>query len=81
MMDAAFAALTSERLVLRRFRPEDLDAFVAYRSDPEIARYQSWEAPYRPARPASSCKSWRPSTPTRPASGSSSPSPCGPPIG
>jgi RimJ/RimL family protein N-acetyltransferase len=45
-MDAAFAALTSERLVLRRFRPEDLDAFVAYRSDPGVARYQSWEAPY-----------------------------------
>jgi aminoglycoside 6'-N-acetyltransferase len=39
-------ALTSERLVLRRFREEDLDAFVAYRSDPRIARYQSWEAPY-----------------------------------
>jgi RimJ/RimL family protein N-acetyltransferase len=48
MGDAAFTALTTERLVLRRFRPEDLDAFVAYRSDPETARYQSWEAPYRP---------------------------------
>jgi RimJ/RimL family protein N-acetyltransferase len=46
MVDAAFAVLTSERLVLRRFRPEDLDAFVAYRSDPEVARYQRWEAPY-----------------------------------
>jgi aminoglycoside 6'-N-acetyltransferase len=45
-MDAAFAALTSERLVLRRFRAEDLDVFVAYRSDPRVARYQSWEAPY-----------------------------------
>ena len=50
MMDAAFAALTSERLVLRRFQPDDLDAFVAYRSDPEIARYQSWEAPYPPSQ-------------------------------
>jgi RimJ/RimL family protein N-acetyltransferase len=46
MADAAFTALTSDRLVLRRFRPEDLDAFVAYRSDPEVARYQGWEAPY-----------------------------------
>jgi RimJ/RimL family protein N-acetyltransferase len=46
MVDAAFSALTTERLVLRRFRPEDLDAFVAYRSDPQIARYQVWEAPY-----------------------------------
>src|SRR5215207_2695653 len=47
MTDVAFAALTTERLVLRRFRPEDLDAFVAYRSDPEVARYQDWEAPYQ----------------------------------
>ena len=46
MADAGFSALTTERLVLRRFRPEDLDAFVAYRSDPQIARYQVWEAPY-----------------------------------
>lgn len=29
-------------VVLRRFRPEDLEAFLAYRSDPEIARYQGW---------------------------------------
>ena len=36
--------------MLRRFRPQDLDAFVAYRSDPETARYQSWEAPYRPSQ-------------------------------
>ena len=50
MADAGFTALTSERLVLRRFRQADLDAFVAYRSDPEIARYQSWEAPYRPGQ-------------------------------
>ncbi|HVD15761.1 MAG TPA: GNAT family protein [Actinomycetota bacterium] len=46
MADTAFTTLTSDRLVLRRFRPEDLDAFVAYRSDPEVARYQGWEAPY-----------------------------------
>jgi aminoglycoside 6'-N-acetyltransferase len=50
MVDAAFTTLTSERLVLRRFRPEDLDAFVAYRSDPTVARYQSWEVPYRPGQ-------------------------------
>jgi aminoglycoside 6'-N-acetyltransferase len=50
MGDAAFTALTTKRLVLRRFRPEDLDAFVAYRSDPGIARYQSWEVPYRPSQ-------------------------------
>jgi RimJ/RimL family protein N-acetyltransferase len=46
MVDAAFTTLTTERLLVRRFRPEDLDAFVAYRSDPQIARYQGWQAPY-----------------------------------
>jgi RimJ/RimL family protein N-acetyltransferase len=45
-MDAGFTELTTQRLVLRRFRPEDLDAFAVYRSDPQIARYQSWVAPY-----------------------------------
>ena len=50
MADAAFTALSTERLVLRRFLPEDLDAFVAYRSDPRIARYQNWEVPYRPSQ-------------------------------
>jgi RimJ/RimL family protein N-acetyltransferase len=81
MGDAAFTALTTQRLVLRRFGPEDLDAFVAYRSDPEVARYQSWEAPTGPAKLASSYRSWRPSIPIRPANGSSSRWPCGPPIG
>ena len=31
------------RLIARRFDPRDLEAFVAMRADPEIARYQSWE--------------------------------------
>ena len=34
------------RLVLRRLTPDDAAALAAYRSDPEQARYQSWEAPY-----------------------------------
>lgn len=37
--------LTTERLVIRRFRAEDTAAFAAYRSDPEVARYQSWDTP------------------------------------
>jgi RimJ/RimL family protein N-acetyltransferase len=41
-----FSSMTSARLELRRFRPDDLEAFVAYRSDPRVARYQAWEAPY-----------------------------------
>ena len=31
------------RLIARRFGPRDLEAFVAMRDDPEVARYQSWE--------------------------------------
>ena len=41
--DHAFTHLLTDRLVIRPFRPSDIDAFVAYRSDPEVARYQSWE--------------------------------------
>lgn len=42
-MVAIVLPLESPRLVLRRFRPADVAAFVAYRSDPEVARYQGWE--------------------------------------
>ena len=45
-MDDTFDGLLTERLVLRRFTPADAAAFAAYRSEPDIARYQSWEAPY-----------------------------------
>ncbi|GAB2971834.1 GNAT family N-acetyltransferase [Saccharothrix stipae] len=38
--------LTTERLVLRPFEAADAPAFAAYRSDPEVARYQGWEAPF-----------------------------------
>jgi RimJ/RimL family protein N-acetyltransferase len=33
-------------LLLRRFEPDDLGAFAAYRSHPGTARWQSWETPY-----------------------------------
>jgi RimJ/RimL family protein N-acetyltransferase len=42
--DPDFTELRTARLVIRRFRPEDVEAFAAYRSDPDVARYQSWEA-------------------------------------
>jgi RimJ/RimL family protein N-acetyltransferase len=35
--------IESERLRLRRFRGRDLRVFLAYRNDPEVARYQSWK--------------------------------------
>ncbi len=37
-----FHRVETSRLVLRRLRDEDLPALVAYRSAPEVARYQSW---------------------------------------
>jgi RimJ/RimL family protein N-acetyltransferase len=38
--------LETPRLILRPFQESDLEAFAAYRSDPQVARYQGWEAPY-----------------------------------
>jgi RimJ/RimL family protein N-acetyltransferase len=37
--------METERLVVRRFVTGDAPAFAAYRSDPDVARYQSWTAP------------------------------------
>jgi aminoglycoside 6'-N-acetyltransferase len=42
--DPDFIEIRTDRLVIRRFRPEDIRAFAAYRSDPDVARYQSWDA-------------------------------------
>lgn len=38
--------LETDRLLLRAFQLADAEGLAAYRSDPEVARYQSWEAPY-----------------------------------
>ena len=38
--------LTTERLKLRSFQTQDIEPFSAYRSDPAVAQYQGWEAPY-----------------------------------
>jgi RimJ/RimL family protein N-acetyltransferase len=40
------AEIVTPRLVLRPFRADDLAAFVAYRSHPDVARYQSWDTSY-----------------------------------
>ncbi|MDQ3288342.1 MAG: GNAT family N-acetyltransferase [Pseudomonadota bacterium] len=34
--------IETARLLLRPFVREDLEAFTAYRADPDVARYQSW---------------------------------------
>lgn len=38
-----FATIETTRLRLRHFRDDDCALFMAYRNDPEVARYQSWE--------------------------------------
>ncbi|MEV4316308.1 GNAT family protein [Actinocrispum sp. NPDC049592] len=35
----------TERLVIREFEDRDAEVFAEYRSDPEVARYQSWDTP------------------------------------
>lgn len=43
MRDTGFIAIETERLRLRRFAPADVRAFHAYRVDPDVARFQSWQ--------------------------------------
>jgi aminoglycoside 6'-N-acetyltransferase len=38
--------LKTDRLRLRHFQDSDLESFLAYRNDPEVARYQGWDVPY-----------------------------------
>ena len=46
MLAGVSLTIHTERLSLRPLRAEDLPAFVAYRSEPEVARYQSWDERY-----------------------------------
>lgn len=58
--------LETSRLILRPFEDRDAQPFSDYRSDPEVARLQGWEAPYSLAQAAqfiSEMKSTRPGTP------------------
>ncbi len=38
--------LETTRLFLRPLESQDISAFSAYRSDPDIARYQGWGTPF-----------------------------------
>jgi RimJ/RimL family protein N-acetyltransferase len=58
--------VSTERLVLRRFREEDAGALAAYRNDPEVARYQSWSVPYSPERAHYSVRSMAAADPGQP---------------
>ncbi len=44
MSEATFTQIESERLWIRRFKDSDLAPFMAYRNDPKVARYQSWDS-------------------------------------
>jgi RimJ/RimL family protein N-acetyltransferase len=41
--DPRFEPLVTERLRLRRSVPADAEAIAAYRSDPDVHRYQGWD--------------------------------------
>lgn len=58
--------LETPRLIMRPFEDRDTEAFSRYRSDPEVARYQGWEAPYsleQAARFIQDLQSLHPGTP------------------
>jgi RimJ/RimL family protein N-acetyltransferase len=44
--DSSFTSLRTSRLLVRRFRASDAATLAAYRSDPDVARYQGWTVPY-----------------------------------
>ena len=46
MILSSFLPIATDRLVLRQFTPADATGLAAYRSEPAVARYQSWATPY-----------------------------------
>lgn len=42
--------MRTERLVIRRLRPEDAENLTARRNDPRAAEYQNWEVPFPPEK-------------------------------
>jgi RimJ/RimL family protein N-acetyltransferase len=47
MIPANFLPQFTERLILRRFIDNDLEPFLIYRQDLEVARFQGWSIPSR----------------------------------
>jgi hypothetical protein len=45
MPDVSFTELAGRRVALRRFGPADVAEFMAYRSDPQVARYKAGTRP------------------------------------
>ena len=54
------------RLRLRRFLPDDAPALAAYRSDPAVARYQTWREPVSPEAAAGLVARFAAGDPTEP---------------
>src|SRR5262245_15746490 len=44
MSQTTLRNLESSRIILRQLVAADLPSFLAYRNDPEVAKYQSWES-------------------------------------
>jgi hypothetical protein len=76
MPDAGFTELPGRRVLVRRFGPQDVAEFVAYRSDAEVARYQSRDAPYPPEQGERFVAQMITAHPIRQGNGSSSPWRC-----
>jgi len=64
--DPANVTLSTARLQIRRFRVEDAAALAGYRSDPEVARYQSWMTPLSEDEAAALAQTFRDGDPTMP---------------
>ncbi|HEY0000852.1 MAG TPA: GNAT family N-acetyltransferase, partial [Actinoplanes sp.] len=58
--------IATERLILRRFRADDAPVLASYRSDPEVARYQSWDAPFPLLRAETAVANFMASDPDKP---------------
>src|SRR3954447_26081565 len=59
-------AIPSERLILRRFAAGDATALAAYRSDPDVARFQGWDAPFTLAEASALISEFATGDPRRP---------------
>ncbi|BCJ40463.1 N-acetyltransferase [Actinoplanes ianthinogenes] len=58
--------MATERLILRRFRPTDAPTLAEYRSDPDVARYQSWDAPFPLDKAMTAVRNFAASSPDQP---------------
>jgi RimJ/RimL family protein N-acetyltransferase len=58
--------LKTPRLTLRPFTEDDIPAFSRYRSDPLVAQYQGWEAPFSMEQAARFVEYMKAATPGKP---------------